>query len=105
MDKISRGAAINRGTETFVEITFYYILLLSITAYDLRNRYRESGKQQVRLGEVEKEYKSLDERYDTLMENVQGSEQPGAQNSARIVELQTKVHSLKNRIAQIENYI
>ena len=42
LDKISRGAAINRGVETFVELTFFYGLLMSIAAYDMYKRANDS---------------------------------------------------------------
>ena len=42
LEKVSRGAAINRGVETFIELTFFYGLLLSIAAYDMHKRAKES---------------------------------------------------------------
>ena len=41
LDKISRGAAINIGVQTFVELTLFYGLLLSIAAYDMYERANE----------------------------------------------------------------
>ena len=44
LEKISRPKAINRGVETFVELTFFYGLLMSIAFWDMYKTFNK-GKQ------------------------------------------------------------
>ena len=53
LEKVSEGAAINRGIEVFVELTLFYGLLLSIAAWDLHRRHNETKTNLERLTEVE----------------------------------------------------
>ena len=41
---------------------------------------------------MEDEFDRLDQKYDKLMDNVSGSEVPGAENQSKIEKLQLRVH-------------
>ena len=63
LEKVSEGAAINRGIEVFVELTLFYGLLLSIAAWEMHRRHNETKSQLERLTEVEQEQTRLEERF------------------------------------------
>ena len=55
LEKVSSGAAINRGVEVFLELTMFYGLLICLTFYELRKSMREKKEQMDRLKHVEEE--------------------------------------------------
>ena len=61
LEKVSKGAAIGRGVEVFVEMTMFYGLLMSIAVWDLYKRKREANKILERLDEVEDCHSKLED--------------------------------------------
>ena len=45
LENVSRGAAVQRGVEIFVELTLFYGLLLSIAMWDMAKNKKKAIKQ------------------------------------------------------------
>ena len=54
LEKVSRGAAISRGIESFIELTLFYGLLFSIAVYDMHRRSKEGKTAVLRMKDLEK---------------------------------------------------
>ena len=54
LEKVSRGAAINRGVDVFIELTLFYGVLIGLTFYEVRKRMKESKQVVETLEHLEK---------------------------------------------------
>ena len=61
LEKVSKGAAISRGVEVFIEMTLFYGLLTAILVWDISKRRKETQKTVECLDEFEDSYSKLED--------------------------------------------
>ena len=60
LEKVSDGAAIQKGIEYFCELVFFYGLLMALAIYEMNKRHREAAKTLEQVKGMENKQKRLD---------------------------------------------
>ena len=87
-----------KGIEYFVELTFFYGMLMAFAAYELR-KSMQNGRESLKvLDELEQKHARLDIVLNQLKEQEQTFLEPSEQNKVYIEKLKLKVHDLEDNI-------
>ena len=65
---LNDDAAFQKGAETFIELLFYYLLLMGIYIYDIRKAHKGAGAQQEQFEQMQRKVAEQDVTLDELKE-------------------------------------
>ena len=105
LENVTRGAAVLRGIEVFIELTMFYGLLLSIAFWDIWTRYKDTKTLQQRITNMESEHKKIGDDWQTQKVKFQMRTEEYESNHENINRLKKRVNVLQEHIAKIDKFM
>ena len=105
LENVTRGAAVLRGIEVFIELTMFYGLLLSIAFWDIWTRYKEQKTLQQRIITLENEHQKIGDDWDAQKVKFQMRTEEYESNHENINRLKKRVNVLQKHIAKIDKFM